>query len=75
MRDKVIPLLQEYFFEDWSRIYAVLGGGFIRKDTLDPPPNFEGEPMPSWSVLSPFKPDAFDRLTGQVTSTAEVPNP
>lgn len=72
MCDKVIPLLQEYFFEDWSRIAAVLGDGFIREDKLDPPPGIEGDRVSSWSVLAPFKPDAFDRLTGKVVSTAEV---
>jgi len=66
MRDKVIPLLQEYFFEDWSRIHAVLGNGFIREDKLDPPPGIEGDRVSSWSVLDPFKPDAFERLTGKV---------
>ena len=71
MRDKVIPLLQEYFFEDWSRIHAVLGDGFIREDKLDPPPGIEGDRVSSWSVLSPFKPDAFDRLTGKVAGAAE----
>lgn len=71
MRDKVIPLLQEYFFEDWSRIHAVLGDGFIREDKLDPPPGIEGERLSSWSVLAPFKPDAFDRLNSKVASVAE----
>lgn len=66
MHDKVIPLLQEYFFEDWSRIHAVLGDGFIREDKLDPPPGIEGDRVSSWSVLAPFKPDAFDRLVGKV---------
>jgi 5-methylcytosine-specific restriction protein B len=65
MRDKVIPLLQEYFFEDWSRIHAVLGDGFIREDKLDPPPGIEGDRVSSWSVLTPFKANAFERLVGQ----------
>ena len=73
MRDKVIPLLQEYFFEDWSRIHAVLGDGFIREDKLDPPPGIEGDRVSSWSVLAPFKSDAFERLTGKVANTAEKP--
>lgn len=70
MRDKVIPLLQEYFFEDWSRIHAVLGDGFIREDKLDPPPGIEGDRVSSWSVLTPFKADAFDRLIGKVVKSA-----
>lgn len=74
MRDKVIPLLQEYFFEDWSRIHAVLGDGFIREEKLDPPPGIEGGQVSSWSVLYPFKADAFDRLNGKVASAVDEPD-
>ena len=70
MRDKVIPLLQEYFFEDWGRIHAVLGDGFIREDKLDPPPGFEGDRVSSWSVLTPFNSDAFEQLIGKVAKPA-----
>lgn len=51
MRHKVIPLLAEYFFEDWAKIAAVLGdlepgessitGGFLRRAILNPPPGLE----------------------------------
>ena len=32
-RNRIFPLLQEYFYDDWRRIDAVLGGNaFVRKD-------------------------------------------
>lgn len=70
MRDKIIPLLQEYFFEDLSRIAAVLGDGFIKEEKLDPPLGIDGDSISSWSILSPFKVDAFDRLLGKATAVA-----
>ena len=32
--NKIIPLLQEYFFEDYETIYKVLGGKFINREAL-----------------------------------------
>jgi 5-methylcytosine-specific restriction protein B len=75
MHDKVIPLLQEYFFEDWSRIAAVLGSGFIGHRTLKCPLG-EGNDRKSWFVRweqqvdgSPgFPADAYTRLLSKSTS-------
>ena len=33
-RYKIIPLLQEYFYDDWEKIMMVLGRGFIEKTVL-----------------------------------------
>lgn len=65
MRHKVIPLLAEYFFEDWAKIAAVLGdlethegpitGGFLKRSILKAPPGLEdGEAVPRfrWEVRS-----------------------
>lgn len=67
MRDKVIPLLQEYFFEDWNRLAAVLGekdkgGNFLECETIDDPMGEGGEPLKSWRVRDSFDEDAYSRL-------------
>lgn len=73
MRDKVIPLLQEYFFEDWSRIHAVLGDGFIGSVTLKCPLG-EGEDGRSWFARAKFETDAFEGLIGKVALAAQEPD-
>lgn len=75
MRDKVIPLLQEYFFEDWSRIRAVLGDGFIGKRMIKAPPGIDGGDRESWIVRDSFTEDAYTRLLSNKASSAEVNTP
>ena len=66
MRDRVIPLLAEYFFEDWERIRLVLGettdaGAFLARNRLDSPPGLEDPGPQRWryAVLEPFTKDAY----------------
>ncbi|TMM44977.1 AAA family ATPase [Qipengyuania marisflavi] len=69
MRFKIIPLLQEYFFDDWRNIAAVLGAGFVRGKTLAVPPGIEdrGE-RTRWTIRwqenakSGFPENAYDLL-------------
>ena len=74
MRAKVIPLLQEYFHDDWAKIALVLGdaaappgeGAFIAREPLAPPPGLEAgdgaDPRWRWRVRDPFGPDAYRRF-------------
>ncbi|WP_245804626.1 AAA family ATPase [Erythrobacter tepidarius] len=75
MHDKVIPLLQEYFFDDWNRLAAVLGerdrgGNFLECDTIEDPMGEGGEPLASWKVRPYFDEGAYTRLI----SARPVPN-
>jgi 5-methylcytosine-specific restriction protein B len=67
MRNAVIPLIAEYFFEDWGRTADVLGGRednpFLEAITLKAPPGITDEaPRVRWSMRSTFAPDAYTRL-------------
>ncbi len=69
MRHKVIPLLAEYFYEDWSKVALVLGdadaskpGRFLDRTELKPPAgsDFEGgDTRWRWTVRSAFSADAY----------------
>ena len=76
MRHKVIPLLAEYFFEDWGKIAAVLGdaashdgvinGGFLKRSVLKAPPGLEdGDDLPRfrWEVRAEDEGFDYTRLT------------
>lgn len=73
-RHRIIPLLQEYFFEDWSKIRRVLrdvgDGDFICRKVLTPLPHdayddFEQDVRSVYSVnLKPFPAYAFKRIYG-----------
>jgi 5-methylcytosine-specific restriction protein B len=71
MRDKVIPLLQEYFFEDWSRVAVVLGepkgkgGGFLDCRKIKDPTGEGGEDRESWRVRDVFEEAAYEKLIGK----------
>ncbi len=77
MRHKVIPLLAEYFFEDWAKIAAVLGdleagessiiGGFLKRVILNPPPGLEdGDAVARfrWQVRSVDEGFDYRKLVG-----------
>ena len=69
MRGKVIPLLAEYFYEDWSKVALVLGddgtgnNGFLARRELAAPPGLEAEYETAaryrWSVRDKFEYGAF----------------
>lgn len=86
MLEKVIPLLQEYFFEDWGLIQAVLGKGFIKGDDLAAPADlipkggYSNYERISWSVNldgnGKFSENAYDQLlTPTKKSSEEQPTP
>ena len=74
MRRKIIPLLAEYFHEDWAKVRAVLGGrdDFVERHPLNPPPGLDDdggdEERYRWTVRGDFPEGAYDRLIGQQAS-------
>ena len=67
MRQKIIPLIAEYFYDDWSKVRAVLGGTdhFVGRQRLGAPPGLDsdaGEDRYRWTVREAFPEDAYKML-------------
>ena len=78
MRHKIIPLIAEYFYDDWNKVQSVLGGGdeFVCKNNLSVPPTLagEGEERYRWTIQAEFLQEAYDRLiTGKELSKEPQP--
>ena len=79
MRHKIIPLIAEYFYDDWRKVQAVLGGGkdFVEGKPLRRPPGIPEDDLDDlgrsrWSVQSDFKVGAYDQLVqGELESTED----
>ena len=68
MRHKITPLIAEYFYDDWQKVRAVLGGtdDFVQGEPLDRPPGLDntdaGEDRLRWTVQEEFAEGAYNRL-------------
>ena len=66
MRRRIIPLVAEYFYDDWEKVRAVLGGteDFVERKALPPPPGLDdpGENRYCWTVRKSFEEGAYERL-------------
>ena len=66
MRRKIIPLIAEYFYDDWEKVHAVLGGtgDFVEGQPLEPPPGLDdtAENRQRWTVRREFNEGAYLRL-------------
>lgn len=71
MRHRVIPLLAEYFYEDWSKVALVLGdadgaGRFITRTQLNPPAGLQSDGFSEvryrWKICDQFNDDVYDHF-------------
>ena len=75
MRRKIIPLIAEYFYDDWRKVRAVLGNtdDFVSRKPLRRPPgldDLDADERFRWTIRDRFDDDAYDRLiSGQASSS------
>ena len=78
MRRKIIPMLAEYFHDDWNKVCAVLGGtnDFVRRENLEAPRGMDSDRWDTryrWTPAEPPYPmTAYDHLISQEVPDAET---
>ena len=77
MRHKIIPLIAEYFYDDWEKVRAVLGGtdSFVMGERLEPPPGLDNsvnERRHQWRVCESFDDDAYVQLISNHATDEET---
>jgi MoxR-like ATPase len=82
-KNKIIPLLQEYFFDDWQKIRLILGGAFISEDSInedlffktidDGELNLADKKIYSINEKSLAHPDSYKAIYEKSTSTSAPP--
>ena len=77
VRRKIIPLVAEYFYDDWRKVRAVLGGtdDFVRGERLAPPAGIDEEDVEErfrWTVRDDFAADAYRRLISGQSGSPEA---
>ena len=80
MRHRIIPLIAEYFHDDWNKVRAVLGGtdDFVQREPLSPPPGLDddtGEDRYRWTVRDDFTDEAYRRLIAGKGEEGAPPSP
>ena len=67
MRRKIIPLIAEYFYDDWNKVRAVLGGtdDFVERVEIKTPPDIDPDMVETryrWSIRQTFSEKAYEAL-------------
>ena len=78
MRRKVIPLIAEYFYNEWEKVRVVLGNtdDFVARHSLDVPPGIDEwtDDRYRWSVHGEFAPGAYENLVRGGAAPSPAPD-
>ncbi len=76
-RNKIIPLLQEYFYDDWEKILMVLSNGFIEKEDLKSDifdyktDEYLEDEKYLYTINKEFSKEAYQKLCGKMNDKDE----